>query len=226
MLGSQSTSWATVSQPPERARMKCIISSAILGILLISCGTTRHESIPSTATPERQVLVIHETPDGRVSHFWRQAESHELVLQGQAFHGGVDGRIVFASTRERDCHAEYIECLNECESSGLPPGFEHIERGGAGHSRFCRDRCRQPYLDCEELQELRARRPHRFTAMEDALDWLKRNRRAVLVGSVVVIAGVTFVVISAGAGAVVIAPALLVASSGVSSQLQFVEVSP
>jgi hypothetical protein len=206
--------------------MKRIISSTILGMLLISCGTTRHESIPSTATLGRQVLVIHETPDGRVTHFRRQAESHELVLQGQAFSGGVDGRIVFAATRERDCHAEYLECLNECESSGLPPGFEHIERGGAAHSRYCRDRCRQPYLDCEELQELRARKPHRFMSVDDALDWLKRNRRAVLVGSVVVIAGVTFVVVSAGAGAVVLAPALLLASSGVSSRLPFVEVSP
>jgi hypothetical protein len=48
--------------------------------------------------------------------------------------------------------------------------------------------------------------------VDSAVDWLKRHRKALLVGSTVVIAGVVFVVVSAGAGAVVLAPVLLIAS--------------
>jgi uncharacterized membrane protein len=59
------------------------------------------------------------------------------------------------------------------------------------------------------LQELQ---PQEFTAMDGAVDWLKRNHKAVLVGSLIVIAGVVFVVVSAGAGLVILAPAALVAS--------------
>jgi hypothetical protein len=42
-------------------------------------------------------------------------------------------------------------------------------------------------------------------------DWLKRHHQSILVGSVVVIAGVAFVAVSAGAGLVVLAPAVLLA---------------
>jgi hypothetical protein len=45
------------------------------------------------------------------------------------------------------------------------------------------------------------------------IDGLKRNHKKLLVGSIIVIAGVTFVVVSAGAGLVVLAPMALIASS-------------
>lgn len=67
----------------------------------------------------------------------------------------------------------------------------------------------QPYLDCKELQE---RRPQEFSAVDEAVDWLKRHRETTLVGTVVVIAGVAFVTVSAGAGILVLAPAVLLAS--------------
>ncbi|QRK13755.1 hypothetical protein JQX13_22800 [Archangium violaceum] len=55
-------------------------------------------------------------------------------------------------------------------------------------------------------------RPQEFSAIDAAVDWLKRNRETLLVGTTVVIAGVAFAVVSAGAGAVMLAPVLLVAS--------------
>ncbi|QRO02966.1 hypothetical protein JRI60_46350 [Archangium violaceum] len=60
--------------------------------------------------------------------------------------------------------------------------------------------------------ELQERRPREFSAVNDAVDWLKRNHQTILVGSIVVIAGVAFVAVSAGAGLVVLAPAALLAS--------------
>ncbi len=53
--------------------------------------------------------------------------------------------------------------------------------------------------------------------MDSAVDWLKRHQMAVLAGSIIAIAGVTFVVVSAGAGVVVLAPVVLMVSAEASS---------
>jgi hypothetical protein len=49
--------------------------------------------------------------------------------------------------------------------------------------------------------------------MDDAIDWLKRHRQELLVGTLITAAGVTFIVVSAGAGVLVLAPLVLVAQS-------------
>ncbi|KFE71875.1 hypothetical protein DB31_0136 [Hyalangium minutum] len=49
--------------------------------------------------------------------------------------------------------------------------------------------------------------------MDGLIDWLKRHRKEVLVGSVITVAGIAFVVISAGAGLLVLAPVVLMTSS-------------
>ena len=116
--------------------------------------------------------------------------------------------------------------MRECMSRPLPRGFGHITSGGrgkGGKEEYCNRRCMQPYLDCSKLQELR---PQEFTAIDNAVDGLKRHRKSILVGSVVVIAGVVFVVVSAGAGLLVLAPAVLVASTAVAPKACIVAVSP
>ncbi len=65
-------------------------------------------------------------------------------------------------------------------------------------------------MDCLETQKHQALQ---FPAVDGLMEWLKRHRKDLLVGSVVVIAGVAFVVVSAGAGLFVLAPVVLVASS-------------
>lgn len=45
------------------------------------------------------------------------------------------------------------------------------------------------------------------------MDWLKHNRRELLVGSAVIITGVVFVVVSVGVGLVILAPAVLLAET-------------
>ncbi|OJT17496.1 hypothetical protein BO221_45025 [Archangium sp. Cb G35] len=52
-----------------------------------------------------------------------------------------------------------------------------------------------------------------FTAMDEAIDWLKRHRQEVLVGTIVTAAGATFIVVSAGAGVLVLAPLVLMTQS-------------
>ncbi|HEX5751248.1 MAG TPA: hypothetical protein VFZ09_33805 [Archangium sp.] len=50
--------------------------------------------------------------------------------------------------------------------------------------------------------------------MDEAIDWLKRHRQELLVGTIVTAAGVTFIVVSAGAGVLVLAPLVLMTQSG------------
>ncbi|MBN9682233.1 hypothetical protein JYJ93_07340 [Corallococcus sp. NCSPR001] len=62
--------------------------------------------------------------------------------------------------------------------------------------------------------------------MDAISEWARRNQRAILVGSVVVIAGVAFVVVSAGAGLIVLAPALLLTTSSEAPAQRLVESAP
>jgi hypothetical protein len=182
-----------------------------LGVLLASCGTPRHAAPASNEALTARVLVIQVQPDGQVLHSWRQAESFNLSqYSSRAGAPQESGRLVLASGQKRDCHAEYLECHRGCKNAPLPPGYEHIPRGSTRHDSFCWERCKQPYLDCEKLQELQ---PQEFTAVDGALDWLKRNHKTLLVGSTVVIAGVVFVVVTSGAGLLVLAPVVVLASS-------------
>jgi hypothetical protein len=192
-----------------KARIKAKRLSLGLGILLLSCSTTRHTTPANADALAHLVLIIRELPDGQVTHSWRHAEDfdfRQFIRPSSTI--SASGRIVLAA-HQRDCHAEYLECHRECKNSKLPPSYRHIPRGSARHDSYCWEKCKRAYLDCEKLQELQ---PREFTAVDSAVDWLKRNHKAVLAGTLVVVAGVVFVVISAGAGLIVLAPAALVAS--------------
>jgi hypothetical protein len=186
----------------------------MLGVLLSSCSTTRHVTPPDIAELSGFVLIIRELHDGSVAHSWQRAEEVELSqATSDIGYPAPTVPIVLAVSHPRDCDEELRECMRECMSRPLPRGFGHITSGGrgkGGKEEYCNRRCLQPYLDCSKLQELK---PQEFTAIDTAVDWLKRHRKSILVGSVVVIAGVAFVVVSAGAGLVVLAPAVILASS-------------
>jgi hypothetical protein len=66
------------------------------------------------------------------------------------------------------------------------------------------------YTECLKAQGYRSQA---FTTVDRAVDWLKRNHESVLVGSMVVIAGVVFVTVSGGAGVIILAPLVVVTSS-------------
>jgi hypothetical protein len=173
------------------------------------------------------VLLIRELPDGRVTHSWQPAESFDfLEYQNQSSGNGIAGRIVPVVARPRDCDQEFNDCYNTCMSRPLPRGYGHIttpDRKKGGKAEYCRKQCWQPYQDCLELQ---GRRPLEYADENQAVAWLKRNRREILVGTIIVIAGVVFVVVSAGAGAAVLAPLVLVSSSEAPSSSRLAGVSP
>lgn len=203
------------------------VTAALLGVLLTSCGTSRHVASPRAEELTRLVLVIRELPDGAVTHSWQHAEEMDLSPYRQlSSTRGAERRIVLAMGRKRDCDAENRECIDECMSRPLPRGYGHITSGGrklGGKENYCTDRCAPAYNDCSRLQELL---PQEFTATDGAVDWLKRHRESLLVGSVVVIAGVAFVVLTSGAGLVILAPAALLAAPTTLPEPSIAEVSP
>jgi hypothetical protein len=172
------------------------------------------------------VLVISELPDGRATHSWQRAEDFNLSrYRPPSNSDSPPGHIVLATAQPRDCDQELQDCYQNCMRRPLPAGYGHVKspRKNGGKSEYCREQCWQPYQDCVELQRLR---PQEFTAVDGAVDWLKRNREAVLVGSVVMIAGTVFVVVSAGAGLLVLAPLALMASPATPSEPYLAGVSP
>lgn len=202
------------------------VTAAFLGLLLASCGTSRHLASPRAEELPRLVLVIRELPDGSVTHSWQHAEEVDLSPYSRlSSTRGAARRIVLAMGRKRDCDEENRECIDECMSRPLPRGYGHITSGGklGGKEKHCTEKCRPAYHDCSRLQELL---PQEFTATDSAVDWLKRHRESLLVGSVVVIAGVAFVVLTSGAGLLILAPAVLLSAPTAQPEPSMAGVSP
>jgi hypothetical protein len=182
--------------------------------LLLSCSSSIIRPLPAPRPEELHTLalVIEEGPDGQVVHSWRHAAEFQealLNLPSASIRGNtLSGPIVLAGHR-RDCDQEQIDCHRNCMRRKLPAPHHYIPRGDPRQNQICRARCLPPYLDCVDAQKARALR---FPAVDGAIDWLKEHRTELLVGTVVVIAGVTFVVVSAGAGLLVLTPLALMAS--------------
>lgn len=179
-----------------------------------SVGMSSGTFSPSIEELNRYVLVLQESHSGQVTHSWHPVAEFDLsqfriLPRAQRTYG----RIVLAAARQRDCDAELLACVEECMSTPLPRGFGHITAPGRGMGAkevYCNKKCRQAYMDCSELQE---RRPQEFSTTVQAIDWLKRNRNEVLVGSLVVVAGVVFIVAFPPGALLALIPATALASS-------------
>lgn len=101
---------------------------------------------------------------------------------------------------EEDCNNEQIACFSKCWNSKLPKHLDHIKKGSAQHHNYCTSKCRKEFHDCLKnaglLQE--------FSVMDAALSWLKSHGKEVL-GTVVLIGGVTYIVATGGGGALILA---------------------
>lgn len=165
---------------------------------------------PAVEELDRYVLIIQESPRGHITHSWRPVK--EFDLSQFKLHPRAErtaGRIVLAAAHPRDCHEEFNECIDTCMDQPLSEDYSHITSVGAKR-KYCRDGCWQPYLDCEELQR---HRPQEFSDTARAVDWLKRSRNEVLVGSIVLVSGVAFVVAFPPGVLIALIPAAALVSS-------------
>jgi len=197
-----------------------------LSLLLASCGTTHHSGSGPVGTLElsRSILVIKDVPGAEASHSWEPVNSiHLSQYSSRAIDSTMERRIVRVAWT-RNCEDERDACVEMCMRSLTGPDWSHASKGSK--FKICDGKCRPAYLDCCRLREQAEARSFQFA--EDAVDWLKQHRKEVLAGTVVIIAGVAFVVIGVGTGgaALILAPAVLLASSNVSPGLTSKEVPP
>jgi hypothetical protein len=172
----------------------------------------------------RLVLVIQETRDGQVTHSWEPVGSFDLSRYPyRARSGTLDGPLVRAAWT-RSCEDEFDACVDMCVKSLRGPDWSHANR--ASKVKLCRDRCRPAYNDCCRLRD--QAETLKFPAADKAVDWLKQHRQEILVGAVVVIAGVAFVAVAVGSGgaALVLVPVVLLASAEAASPLSATAVTP
>ncbi|MGZ3458159.1 MAG: hypothetical protein ACXU86_06580 [Archangium sp.] len=170
------------------------------------------------------VLVIKEAPDGQVTHSWEPLSRFDLSKYPyRASSSTVKGPIVRA-TWTRNCDDENDACEEICMKSLSGRNWSHANRGSK--AEICRNRCRPAYNDCCRLRD--QAKALEFPGADKAVTWLKQHHDELLVGAVVVIAGVTFVAVAVGSGgtALVLAPAFLWVSSGVPSEPQVAAVHP
>jgi hypothetical protein len=194
------------------------LMASSLSLLLISCSAARHSAPDAMDAHElsRLVLVIQEAPNAQVTHSWEPMSSFDLSKYPyRSIDSGVQGRIVRAAWT-RNCEDEFDACVDTCMKSLRGPNWSHANRGS--RAAICRDRCRPAYNDCCRLRD--QAEALKFPVIDHAVDWLKRHREELLVGTVLVIAGVAFVVVVAGSGgtALVLVPAVLLVSSEAPSE--------
>jgi len=94
---------------------------------------------------------------------------------------------------------------------------------------WCSTYCLEASVECKKGRgEWAAEFDTEFESIDPAVDWIKRHYTELAVGTVIIIAGVVFVVVVAGTGgaALILAPALLMTESAPArfSELQFAEV--
>jgi hypothetical protein len=113
---------------------------------------------------------------------------------------GLSGSSTLAVT-EADCDQKHIECFRRCWSA-TPPW--PITKGKAGHYKYCQSKCLTEYLACLAAAGL----VRAFAGLAQARFWLAQNQH-IAVGTLVLVAGVAYVVSTGGAGALILLPAAL-----------------
>ena len=207
------------------------LCAAVLCLLFASCTATRYPAPGPTSAQElaRFVLVIEESPDGRVSHSWKPLEEFDLTnYPYHARHGGFAGRLVRVATSTSHCDARQESCINLCTSSPRPIPIENDRypsyRGSwaKNRGRWCEETCTKYHQMCVKGRGPWAEQQTReFTRVDLAVAWLKSHRKEIVTGTVVVIAGVAFAAAVAGSGGSVLCfvPLLAVASADPVSEL-------
>ena len=122
--------------------------------------------------------------------------------------GSNDARGIGGSGAEAYCNELQKSCFRQCWNR--KPVITSIPKHSGKHNEYCSELCLQEFMKCvkeqEELERQESRKEMRFSDMEVALDWLRRHKSEVALGTVVVVAGVAFAIVIAAGGALLLAP--------------------
>lgn len=214
------------------------LAASSLGLLLVSCTAAKPITAAQGPTGPhdlgRFVLVVQETPDGRVTHDWKPREDFDLKQhQHQSGVPGVGGVIKQTSTSMDDdqigntCLAVWEQCMKRCNAGPLPLHADHYaatyKSARAALKAYCTDECRKESDDCRRKLKRQAAEALEFRTTGEAVDWLKRHREEIAVGTAVIITGVVFYAVMSSGGFLILAPALLQTSPDAPSEPHFAE---
>lgn len=139
---------------------------------------------------------------GGCVHGQRPERRVYVIAEGTTGVGGSGGR---------NCDAEHIACFDRCWNA--TPPLRSIKKGTGKHHEYCTEECRKEYMDCVKESEQSAQkhgsRQLQFSSIDKAIDWLSEHKAEVAIGTVVVVAGVAFIVSTGGTGALILAPLAL-----------------
>jgi len=211
-------------------------------IILVSCGTTRYSTAGPTGPGDlaRYALIIKPQSE-QVTHKWVPLKDFDMAKSQLAMSPvKVNRDIVRVSTSESEleeyCEGRRIQCEQDCLTSSRPFLVDwrkctdtKAQPWRMARYWWCPRNCREAKEDCTKRRgRWYAEYSPNFHAIGPALDWLKEHRTELLVGTVVVIAGVAFavVVVGSGGGALVLAPLVVLAENtgGIPHEAQLAEV--
>jgi hypothetical protein len=141
------------------------------------------------------------------SHTQRPERRIYVIAVLEAGTGREDGPGVGGAGADAYCAELQKKCHTGCKRRA--PKHPGVKKGSAYHDQLCTTECLAEFMKCREEQEELERQELEFSNIDAALDWLRRHKTEVALGTVVVVAGVTFVVATGGAGALILAPLAL-----------------
>lgn len=154
-------------------------------ILLLSAMVMASTGCAHTQQPEQRIYIIAEDTNGL---------------------GSAPGT---GGSSADDCQAEHEECFRRCWRKSRPP-YPH--KHDEWYYKRCTAECSKAYNDCMDAQEEEAKERARkleFSHASQALEWIRSHKAEVSLGTVVLIAGVAFVITTGGSGALILAPLAL-----------------
>lgn len=154
------------------------------------------------------VLTAVATVSAGCSHVQRP-ESRTYVISEST--EGVGTLLASGGSGGHDCQKEHEECVGRCWNKKNWP-YPHNKEQSGWYLERCEHDCSQEFKTCEEEQEEAARKRGEkleFSGMNEAVAWIREHKAGVAIGTVVIVAGVSFVLATGGAGALVLAPLAL-----------------
>jgi hypothetical protein len=134
-----------------------------------------------------------------------------VISEGTYRNSANEGPGIGGAGAESYCNELEKKCFSQCWNSA--PEYSSIKKGSAKHHEECTKKCRQEFMECvkqQEALEAQERQGHkkelRFSNIDSALGWLRSHKTEIAVGTVVVVAGIAFVVATGGSGALLLTP--------------------
>jgi len=136
--------------------------------------------------PESRIHVVSENTDG----------------VGSALGSGGSGGY--------DCDDEFKLCMKRCWDKRYP--WPHNKPQSGWYHERCEQDCNKAFNQCEDenqKEEAERQKKLKFSRMDEAIDWIRSHKAEVALGTIVIVAGVAFVLSTGGSGTLILAPLAL-----------------